>query len=71
MLARAIERCRDEGFVAGPDIEVLAAAAWSLAHGLAALWISGRLAARLGTTDPEQLSARVTRLFVNALLRRR
>ena len=71
LLAGAVERCRDEGFVAGSDIDVLAAAAWSLAHGLAALWISGRLGARLGTTDPEQLSDRVTRLFVNAMLRRR
>ena len=70
LLSRAIGRCCDEGYIAPSEAGVIGAAAWSLTHGLAALWISGRLGARIGETDPERLAEKVTRLFVNSVLRR-
>lgn len=50
------------------DPTVAAAAAWSLVHGLATLWLSGRLQARTGGSDPHQLADAVTRLFVTTLM---
>jgi len=70
LLSRAIGRCCDEGYIAPADAGTVGAAAWSLSHGLAGLWISGRLGARIGRDDPEQVAEQVTRLFVNSVLRR-
>jgi AcrR family transcriptional regulator len=50
------------------DPTIAAAAAWSLVHGLATLWLSGRLQARTGGTDPHQLTDAVTHLFVSTLM---
>jgi AcrR family transcriptional regulator len=50
------------------DPTVAAAAAWSLVHGLATLWIGGRLQARTGATDPDQLAEVVTHLFVTTVM---
>ena len=47
---------------------VAAAAAWSLVHGLAALWLSGRLQRRTGDTDAGSLADAVTRAFVGGVL---
>lgn len=68
LLAATIERCRREGRLHGRSAEVVAVSAWSLVHGLSALWISGRLAGRIGEQDPERLAADVTGLFVQAIL---
>src|SRR5215467_5353629 len=45
-----------------PDAEQLAAgaAAWSLVHGLATLWLNGNLPPQLGT-DPEEITRRIAR----------
>lgn len=69
LLTRAITRCHEEGYIGTADVRVVAAAAWSLAHGLSALWISGRLGERIGATDPNDVAAKVTRLFVDSVLR--
>jgi hypothetical protein len=53
-------RCQD-GIVA-------AVSAWSLVHGLSALWISGRLSERIAEQDPHRLAAAVSDLFVEAVL---
>jgi AcrR family transcriptional regulator len=50
------------------DPVVAAAAAWSLVHGLATLWLSGRLQARTGASDPNLLADAVTQLFVTAVM---
>jgi AcrR family transcriptional regulator len=68
LLAATIERCRREGRLHGRSAEVVAVSAWSLVHGLSALWISGRLARRIDEQDPERLAADVTGLFVQAIL---
>jgi AcrR family transcriptional regulator len=68
LLVSTIERCAEEGRLDGHDPEVVAVAAWSLVHGLSALWISGRLSERIRETDPSRLAASVARLFVGALM---
>jgi len=69
LLVSTIAQCEAEGFLGNHDPEVVAVAAWSMVHGLAALWISGRLAERIGEKDPHRLAARVSRLFVDSVLR--
>lgn len=70
LLVSTIARCRAEGFLGDRDPEVVAVAAWSMVHGLAALWISGRLGERIKETDPHRLAGAVSRLYVDAVLRR-
>lgn len=48
--------------------ELVAVSAWSIVHGLSALWISGRLAERITEQDPRRLAAAVSDLFVEAVL---
>jgi hypothetical protein len=52
----------------GHSPEVVAVSAWSLVHGLSALWISGRLAERIVEQDPQRMAAAVSELFVAAVL---
>jgi hypothetical protein len=52
----------------GRSAEVVAVSAWSLVHGLSALWLSGRLADRITEQDPQRLAAAVSDLFVRAVL---
>src|SRR5215471_12421092 len=68
LLTAAIERCRAAGRLHGRSAEIVAVSAWSLMHGLAALWLSGRLPERTGERDPRPLSAAVSGLFVEAVL---
>jgi AcrR family transcriptional regulator len=52
------------------DVRLVATAAWSLAHGLASLWLSGRIQNRTGATDAKAIARAVTELFVDKVLRR-
>lgn len=70
LLVATIARCAEEGRLDG-DPEVVAVAAWALVHGLATLWISGRVAPRIVERDPDRLAASVTSLFVERILPRR
>src|SRR5579864_4238074 len=69
LLVSTIARCQSEGFLGANDPEVVAVAAWSMVHGLAALWISGRLSERIREKDPNRLADRISRLFVDSVLR--
>jgi AcrR family transcriptional regulator len=69
LLVSTIARCQSEGFLGSNDPEVVAVSAWSMVHGLAALWISGRLAERIREKDPLRLAERASRLFVDSVLR--
>ena len=69
LLVTTVAQCESEGFLHGKDPEVVAVAAWSLIHGLSALWISGRLGERIRERDPDRLVRNVSRLFVDAILR--
>jgi hypothetical protein len=55
--------------LAGRSPEIVAIAAWSMVHGLAALWTGGRLQGRLSLDDPDAIAAEVSRLFVERVLR--
>jgi Tetracyclin repressor-like, C-terminal domain len=68
LLTATIERCRAAGRLHGHSLEVVAVSAWSLVHGLSALWLSGRLAERITEQDPQRLAAAVSDLFVDAVL---
>jgi AcrR family transcriptional regulator len=69
LLVSTVARCAAEGFLGGLDPELVAVSAWSIVHGLSALWISGRLSERIEETDPDRLAARVSRLYVDRILR--
>jgi AcrR family transcriptional regulator len=71
VLVDTVERCGREGFVGDRDPMLVAVAAWSIAHGLASLWISGRLVGRIDQSSSEALAADVSELFVDAVLGRR
>jgi AcrR family transcriptional regulator len=71
VLSGAIARCGREGYLDGVDPELAATAAWSIVHGLAALWLSGRLRERIAETDPARLGHKVSKLFVDAVLRKK
>lgn len=68
LLTATIERCRLDGRLHGRFPEVVAVSAWSIVHGLSALWISGRLSERITEQDPQRLAAAVSALFVEAVL---
>jgi AcrR family transcriptional regulator len=68
LLTATIERCRAAGRLHGRSAEVVAVSAWSLVHGLAALWLSGRLSERIIEQDPHRMAAAVSELFVEAVL---
>jgi AcrR family transcriptional regulator len=68
LLTATIERCRAAGRLHGRSPEVVAVSAWSLVHGLAALWISGRLTERIAEQDPRRLAAEGSNLFTEAVL---
>lgn len=71
LLVSTIVRCGEEGWLGAAEPEVVAVAAWSLVHGLSALWISGRLTERILESDPSRMAARMSRLFVSSVMRGR
>lgn len=68
LLISTIEQCRREDRLGGREPELVAVSAWSLVHGLSALWLSGRLSERIRESDVERLAARVSHLFVETVL---
>jgi AcrR family transcriptional regulator len=71
VLLSTLQRCAREGMLEGIDLDLAAVSAWSMVHGLAMLWLSGRLSGRTSTTDVDRLAASVSGLFVDAVLRRK
>jgi Tetracyclin repressor-like, C-terminal domain len=68
LLTSTIEQCRRENRLGGREPELVAVSAWSLVHGLSALWLSGRLSERIVESDVERLAARISQLFVESVL---
>jgi AcrR family transcriptional regulator len=68
-LAQAIRKCVADGYLRGADLDTVAASAWAMAHGLATLWIGGRLRARSNDKDGIRVAARVLRAFVDGSVR--
>jgi AcrR family transcriptional regulator len=66
-MMEVVERAAAEGSLTADPI-LVASAAWSLAHGLASLWLSGRMQARTGARDAATLANAMTHLFVTATL---
>jgi hypothetical protein len=68
-LVATVERAAREGYLRDVDPIVVAAAAWSLVHGLASLWLSARMHQRTGARDAGRLTASVAKLFVDGVMR--
>lgn len=68
VLQSGVERCVADGLLAPERAPVVMTAAWAEAHGLAALFMSGRLQARLGKVDPMAFTARVLDAFVDRMI---
>jgi AcrR family transcriptional regulator len=71
VLTSTLARCAREGYLDGIDPELAGIAAWSIVHGLAALWLSGRLRERVAETQSDRLGHKVAKLFVDAVLRKK
>ena len=69
LLAQALRTCVAEGYLRGADLETIGASAWAMAHGLATLWIGGRLRARSKEKDGVRIAARVLHAFVDGTIR--
>lgn len=68
LLVQAITECQEAGQVRSGDAQVLAVAAWSIVHGLAALLVDGKLKSHAGSpAAAEQLARTVTDLFMQGL----
>ncbi|HMV69303.1 MAG TPA: TetR-like C-terminal domain-containing protein [Myxococcota bacterium] len=67
----AIARCAREGAFPPEEIAVRSTAAWSIAHGLADLWLGGPLRERVPGVEVEPLAEAVLEVFVGAVLRPR
>ena len=67
-LDAAVADCVDKGIVPAGQADVLGVAAWSLAHGLASLWLDGQRHEELD--DPERVAAQVAALVESALGKR-
>jgi AcrR family transcriptional regulator len=63
VLDRTVAECLAAGTVKAVDKDVLAITLWSLAHGLAALWLDGQLDHH--TDDPATLTDQVAALVTN------
>lgn len=66
-LVDVVRRAEQEGYLMD-DPMLVAASAWSIVHGLASLWLSGRVQARTGVVDADAIADAVTRLFVDRVM---
>jgi hypothetical protein len=66
-LVDVVRRAEQEGYLMD-DPMLVAASAWSIVHGLASLWLSGRVQARTGVVDADAIADAVTRLFVERVM---
>lgn len=64
----AVAECVSEGRLSAEEAPLAVMTAWSMVHGLATLWIGGRLRVRSGARAPEELGDRVIELFVRRLV---
>jgi len=71
LLDDTIRRAVAEGRAAPEEADILACMAWSMVHGFAALWLSGRMESRMQGEDPQALARRINQMFVDYLLQRR
>jgi AcrR family transcriptional regulator len=68
MLADTLARCAAEGYLPREEVEMVTAAAWAIAHGLAVLLLTERLPSRVAVRDRDRVSAAVLHRFVRSML---
>jgi hypothetical protein len=64
LLVAVIHRCAEERRICPTKVGTVALSAWSLVHGFANLWISGRLRRRVLEDDVDQLADELCASFV-------
>ena len=69
LLSQTLQRCVAEGYLRGADLEAVTASAWALAHGLATLWIGGRLRSRSNEKDGVRVAGRALHAFGDGTIR--
>ena len=69
LLMQALRKCVADGYLAGAELEPIAATAWAVAHGLATLWIGGRLQTRSTDKDGVRVASAALRVFVDGTVR--
>lgn len=68
LLDETIQRAVEEGRAEAAEADDLAFMAWSMVHGFAALWNSGRVASRKEKLDPRALAKRMNAMFVREMM---
>ena len=69
-LSVSIQRCIDEGFAEAEDAESFTVIAWSMVHGLAALWNSGRIKSRFDRLEIARLNREANKRLVDLMFDR-
>lgn len=69
LLFQTLHKCVGEGYLRGVELEAVAASAWAVAHGLATLWLGGRLQTRSSDKDGVRVAARALHAFVDGTVR--
>ena len=64
LLCQAIEECKRDGAAPQIDTKLLTLTAWSVVHGVAALWVDGALPSKPVEIDPLQMAPMVSGLMV-------
>ena len=67
VLREAVGLCHQEGLFRTGDADGNAIGCWCAVHGVAALWVDGRLSGEIG--EPGDLGERVARVFATGLMR--
>jgi len=69
-LSDTIQQCIDEGFAESEDAEPFTVIAWSMVHGLAALWNSGRVKSRFERLEIARLNGEANRRLTDLMFDR-
>ena len=69
-MSDTIQRCIDEGFAEAEDAESFTVIAWSMVHGLAALWNSGRIKSRFDRLEIARLNREANKRLVDLMFDR-
>ncbi len=67
-LRDVLARCASSKLIRSSDFEVALAASWSIAHGLACLWLAGRIPKRFAGANPAKFAERVIAFYVDGII---
>jgi AcrR family transcriptional regulator len=68
-LRGVLGHCIERKLLRAEDLEITLAASWAIAHGLACLWLAGRMPKRFAGADASKFAERVIAFYVAAILK--